>query len=253
MPPSPDEAARKLAYQKPADSAYAQRIRERDKPTWTNSFCATRQDLLGVAWLRRPPGTPSEDLVQEAFLSALKSAGSFRGDGSFYSWMYKILLCRCGDAWRKLNKQAKLTDSDVDAIDPHEANNEDIIADIVAQNILFVQLNGTKVFTDHQVKALQYILCNPGKPKKISQKERDLFYASKYGVEKENVTEEEYPNNKCSDEKHQVKKKFDNWMEQMNKQKQATTNLPLHPKDKPHDEFLTLPHPLPQSLPKKFC
>lgn len=32
----------------------------------------------------------SEDLVQEVFLKILKNAGSFRGDGSFKAWMFRI-------------------------------------------------------------------------------------------------------------------------------------------------------------------
>jgi RNA polymerase sigma factor (sigma-70 family) len=44
--------------------------------------------------LRRVAGDQGDDLAQEAFLAAWRSAGSWRGDGSYFSWLARI-------AWRQ--------------------------------------------------------------------------------------------------------------------------------------------------------
>ena len=43
----------------------------------------------------------AEDLVQETFLRMLKAAGSFRGDGSFKSWMFHIARNQVYDHLRR--------------------------------------------------------------------------------------------------------------------------------------------------------
>ncbi len=44
--------------------------------------------------LRRVAGDQGDDLAQEAFLAAWRSAGSWRGDSSYFSWLARI-------AWRQ--------------------------------------------------------------------------------------------------------------------------------------------------------
>jgi RNA polymerase sigma-70 factor, ECF subfamily len=43
----------------------------------------------------------AEDVVQDTFLSAFKSMNSFRGEGSFKSWLYKIASSACLKKRRK--------------------------------------------------------------------------------------------------------------------------------------------------------
>lgn len=193
MPPSPDEAARKLAYQKPADSAYAQRIRERDKPTWTNSFYATKEDLLGVAWIRRPPGTTPEDLIQQTFLDAWGNARLFQGDSqgySFYMWLHTILQRRIADQWRKVlgrsgNRPVETTHIEID----EEGANDDVPSSfhvpsfagipqgLASEVIRIIREYGIPPFTKQEVDSLDFILHNPGKsPHEFSKDERQRLY-----------------------------------------------------------------------------
>ena len=44
--------------------------------------------------LRRLAGDQADDLAQEAFLAAWRSAGSWRGEGSYFAWLASI-------AWRQ--------------------------------------------------------------------------------------------------------------------------------------------------------
>jgi RNA polymerase sigma-70 factor (ECF subfamily) len=50
----------------------------------------------------------AEDLTQEAFLRAFQNLEKFRGDSSFYTWFYRILVNACMDARRYRNRWRKL-------------------------------------------------------------------------------------------------------------------------------------------------
>jgi RNA polymerase sigma-70 factor (ECF subfamily) len=50
----------------------------------------------------------AEDLTQEAFLRAFQNLEKFRGDSSFYTWFYRILLNVCTDGRRRRNRWQKL-------------------------------------------------------------------------------------------------------------------------------------------------
>lgn len=52
-------------------------------------------------------GDPDEaaDLTQEAFVAAYKSWGSFRGDSSAYTWLYRIALNLCKNKFRERDRR----------------------------------------------------------------------------------------------------------------------------------------------------
>ena len=61
--------------------------------------------LLRSACLLCGDETEAQDLVQETFVQALKSAHRFRGDSAIYTWLHGILLNLCR---RHLRKQKRL-------------------------------------------------------------------------------------------------------------------------------------------------
>src|SRR5207244_1450210 len=55
----------------------------------------------------------AEDAVQETFLKVQRSIASFRGQSSFVTWTYRILINTCYDARRsRLRKKEVTTDND---------------------------------------------------------------------------------------------------------------------------------------------
>lgn len=50
----------------------------------------------------------AEDLTQEAFLRAFQNLETFRGDSSFYTWFYRILVNVCLDGRRRRNRRQKI-------------------------------------------------------------------------------------------------------------------------------------------------
>ena len=50
----------------------------------------------------------AQDLTQEAFLRAFRNIGSFRGDSTFYTWLFRIVVNTCLDGRRKRSRWENL-------------------------------------------------------------------------------------------------------------------------------------------------
>ena len=62
----------------------------------------------------RMAGSPEdgEDLLQEIFLQAYRKLGSFKGDSSIGTWLYRLAVNQCLDVLRgRQSKMARVTDS----------------------------------------------------------------------------------------------------------------------------------------------
>lgn len=63
--------------------------------------------------------TDAEDAVQETFLKVQRSVGSFRGQSSFVTWTFRILVNTCYDARRsRLRKKEVATDDEREGAAP---------------------------------------------------------------------------------------------------------------------------------------
>src|ERR1022692_1885381 len=61
------------------------------------------QSVLRLALHLTGSESDAQDVYQEAFLKAYKNLGSFRFEGSFYTWIYRIVTNLCLDHLRKRN------------------------------------------------------------------------------------------------------------------------------------------------------
>ena len=60
---------------------------------WILTRYRQRAVRLATHVMRRPDD--AEDVVQDAFVRAFRKLGTFRGDGSFYTWLYAIVVREC--------------------------------------------------------------------------------------------------------------------------------------------------------------
>lgn len=58
--------------------------------------------------------TDAEDAVQEAFLKVYRSIGSFKGQSSFSTWIYRILLNCCRDAYRRKSRRQETPEQELE-------------------------------------------------------------------------------------------------------------------------------------------
>ena len=56
------------------------------------------------------------DIAQETFLKLFSSIGSFRGDASFESWLYRLVVNRCFDQKRRSRRLIPIVDGLLEAL-----------------------------------------------------------------------------------------------------------------------------------------
>ncbi len=76
--------------------------------------------LYNLAWRMSGGGDDADDLVQEIFLQAYRKLGTYKGESSLGTWLYRLAVNLCLDRLRsKAGKMDKVTDSlDEDDADP---------------------------------------------------------------------------------------------------------------------------------------
>jgi RNA polymerase sigma-70 factor (ECF subfamily) len=76
--------------------------------------------LYNLAWRMSGSGEDADDLVQDIFLQAYRKLGSYKGESSLGTWLYRLAVNLCLDRLRsKAGKMEKVTDSiDEEDADP---------------------------------------------------------------------------------------------------------------------------------------
>ena len=104
-----------------ADLELAQRCRNGDSGAFEELYRQHAGRLYNLAFRMAGSAQEAEDLLQEVFLHAYRKLGSFRGDSSLGTWLYRLGMNQCLDHLR--GRQAKMkqaTESldDDDAAEP---------------------------------------------------------------------------------------------------------------------------------------
>jgi RNA polymerase sigma-70 factor (ECF subfamily) len=79
----------------------------------------------------------AEDITAEAFTAAFENLAGFRGESSFYTWLYKIGLNLAGD-WRRRNKGISL--ESIDRPDAKELGEPDVLVETLEHGERCLQL-----------------------------------------------------------------------------------------------------------------
>ena len=95
-----------------ADLELAQRCRRGDAAAFEEVYRAHAGRIYNLV-LRMVGSThDADDLLQEVFLHAHRKLGSFRGDSSLGTWLYRLAVNQCLDVLRgRQARMAKATDS----------------------------------------------------------------------------------------------------------------------------------------------
>jgi RNA polymerase sigma factor (sigma-70 family) len=127
IPPVPRERERRVEpFQTPAatdpaadairaeDSALAAACRSGDLSAYERLYALQGSKMKNLA--RNLLGNPvdAEDAVQETFLKVQRSISSFRGQSSFVTWTYRILVNTCYDARRSRLRKKEVTTEDTE-------------------------------------------------------------------------------------------------------------------------------------------
>jgi RNA polymerase sigma-70 factor (ECF subfamily) len=96
------------------DAALAAGCRSGDLRAYERLYAMHGARMKNVA--RNVLGNPvdAEDVVQETFLKVQRSIASFRGQSSFVTWTYRILINTCYDARRSRLRKKEVASDDSD-------------------------------------------------------------------------------------------------------------------------------------------
>jgi len=88
-----------------SDGPLVQRVRAGDNQAFELLVVKYQERVFRL--IRRLLGNRDqvEDLAQEVFIRAYRSLGSFKGESSFYTWLYKIALNTCRNYYRSKGRR----------------------------------------------------------------------------------------------------------------------------------------------------
>ena len=105
----------------------------------------------------------AEDIVQETFLAALKSAKGFRGQSSIYTWLCSIAYHKIADHYRRQSRERKhmVSGIDVDMMDvadnPSNKSHPESSIESAEMRQVVNQALGKLPFDYRQVLILKYV------------------------------------------------------------------------------------------------
>jgi RNA polymerase sigma-70 factor (ECF subfamily) len=82
------------------EDALVRRCRQGDESAYRELLQRYRAPAVYVAAQLLRDSTEAEDVAQEAFMRVLRSLHQYRGEASFYSWLYRIVINLCMDRLR---------------------------------------------------------------------------------------------------------------------------------------------------------
>ncbi len=97
-----------------ADVRLAERCRAGDLAAFEDLYSAHGGRLYAVAYRMVGHAADAEDLLQEVFLTAFRKIGSYRGDSSLGTWLYRLGVNVCLD---RLRSKARRNDLRTDVLD----------------------------------------------------------------------------------------------------------------------------------------
>jgi RNA polymerase sigma-70 factor, ECF subfamily len=97
---------------KNADLELAGRIRSGDGTAFEMLYQQHAPRLYNLAYRMAGTATDADDLLQDIFLLAYRKVGSFRGESSLGTWLYRLAMNHCLDVLRsRQSRQEQQTDS----------------------------------------------------------------------------------------------------------------------------------------------
>jgi RNA polymerase sigma-70 factor (ECF subfamily) len=99
---------------KGADLELAKRCRDGDANAFEELYRQHAGRLYNLTFRMAGSAQEAEDLLQEVFLHAYRKLGSFRGDSSLGTWLYRLGMNQCLDYLR--GRQAKMSQA-TDSLD----------------------------------------------------------------------------------------------------------------------------------------
>ena len=111
VPAAPEQAADAMRTE---DSALAAACQAGDLRAYERLYALQGARMKNLARNLLGNSTDAEDAVQETFLKVQRSIASYRGQSSFVTWTFRILVNTCYDARRSSMRKKEVTTDDTE-------------------------------------------------------------------------------------------------------------------------------------------
>jgi RNA polymerase sigma-70 factor, ECF subfamily len=101
-----------------SDQQLVERVQAGDKAAFDLLVRKYQHRVLKLVSRFVPDAAEAEDVAQEAFIKAYRALASFRGDGAFYTWLYRIAINTAKNAL--VSNRRRPVDFDLDLQDPEQ-------------------------------------------------------------------------------------------------------------------------------------
>lgn len=137
------------------DQQLIQRVQEGDNSAYDLLVTKYQHRILGLVSIYISDASEVQDVTQEAFIKAYRALARFRGDSSFYTWLYRIAVNTAKN--HLVAKNRRLQEADVDV---HDADYLDAISTVkdVASPERNIQSDQIEVAIYETIKKLPYEL-----------------------------------------------------------------------------------------------
>lgn len=121
-----DPSADKIRAEERARSAeLVKRAREGDLGAYDELIKLFQERIYATTYNMTSNHEDAHDLTQEAFIKAYRSLHTFKGQSSFYTWIYRIAVNRTINFLKKRNRRVNLSLNDMDA---NVENNPELVS-----------------------------------------------------------------------------------------------------------------------------
>lgn len=111
------------------DSALVQRVRNGDMTAYDELVRRYQERIFSTIYHMTSSHEDAVDLAQETFIKAYQALGSFKGDSSFYTWVYRIAVNKTINFVKQRKNRTHLSLNDLDFNAEHDPDFIALVSD----------------------------------------------------------------------------------------------------------------------------
>jgi RNA polymerase sigma-70 factor (ECF subfamily) len=128
-PPPIQNAAGNSTNPDPADLELVQRALKEDSNAYELLIRRYQERIYATVYHMTSNHEDANDLVQETFIKAFKALKSFKGDSSFYTWIYRIAVNKTINFLKQRKNRVQMSLDDLDFNAEHDPDLVSLISD----------------------------------------------------------------------------------------------------------------------------
>jgi RNA polymerase sigma factor RpoE len=113
----------------PDDLTLVKRAKDGDMAAYDELIRRYQQRVYATVYQMTSNHEDANDLTQEAFIKAYRALGSFKGDASFYTWVYRIAVNRTINFLKTRKNKVHLSLNDMDFSAEHDPEMVALVSD----------------------------------------------------------------------------------------------------------------------------